>query len=196
MVLELLSNRLRVGTMFLVFFMFVSNASATTMVFADLERMIEISDIIVEGTVVKQNTFVSEKLGGHLVTTTTIRTKQMFHGEKKEYYSFTQWGGELDGTMAKIPGDAAFKIGEDVVLFLTKPKHANEKGHLFLSLLAQSKYSVSLGETKMVSRDLSDVAFLNPKTSEYSKRRDDIFKYEAFVAELKTQIAGIKGGKK
>ncbi len=192
-----LRHRSFVGAMFLMLFVWNTPAAATTMVFSDLEGMIELSDIIVEGTVVSQKTYLSEELGNHVVTTTTIEAKQVFHGEKKEFYSFTQWGGEFDGKTAHIPGDAAFKIGEEVVLFLVTPKHANEKGHLFLSLLSQSKYSVSVSnKTKMVRRDLSDVAFLDPETSKYSKRGDDFFKYDAFVAELNTQIAGIKGGKK
>ncbi|GEM_PF-6293515 len=180
---------------FLVTLFFSAQASATTMVFADLEKMIEISDLIVEGTVVSQNTYVSEELG-HVVTTTKIKTTTVFYGKEEASYSFTQWGGDYDGKMAHIPGDAAFKIGEKVVLFLATPKHKNEKGFLFLSLLAQSKYTVTnSGTKKMVTRDLSDVAFVDPDTTTFSKKGDDFYKYDVFVAELNAQIAGIKGAK-
>lgn len=173
--------------------MFASTAHATVMKYADLTMLVEISDVIVQGTVVKE-TFLQED--GHTVTRTEIKVSRTFLGEPLKTRVFQQWGGVADEKTSGVPGDARFEIGEEVILFMhTAPKSPG----LFLSALGQSKYKVLKEKGgPQVWRKLDDLAFLEEGSAptRVSARPDEKLGYDSFVAELEALIAAMKGGAK
>lgn len=183
--LSLLAALLSVG-------LFVSTASATVMKYTDVERLIEISDVIVHAEVVDQTTYY-DKTQKRVVTDTTLGVKRAFYGKVGEKVTIQQWGGTYKGQTHTIPGDARFEPGEEVIVFL----HRGE-GVIALSALGQAKFSVEkTDDGKLVSRDLSDIAFMieDPSgTKKIAHLPGETRSFASFVAELEAQIAGIKGG--
>lgn len=171
----------------------VSSASATIMKHADLPRLVEISDVIVHGKVAEQDTYFDEDQQ-RVVTDVTISVKRNYHGAEGDSVTFQQWGGELNGTLHKIPGDASFENGEEVVVFL----HRGDGGVTALSALGQSKFQVLRnGGRTMVLRNLSEMSFLLDKSdgsTEITHMPDEKHGLESFSAELEALVAGIKGG--
>lgn len=172
-----------------------SMAWATVMKFADLGRLIELSDVIVHGTVVDQKTYFD--MGqGFVVTDTTVRTDTPLFGKIGPNVTFQQWGGTHEGRRHVLPGDATFTKGEEVILFLYRGNEGSNQG-LFLSAMAQSKYRVYKREDgrTMVVRDLDQVAFLvAPGQPGMQHRQERPETLKSFLATLESEIAAIKGG--
>lgn len=174
---------------------FTSVASATVMRFADLVMLVEISDTIVQGKVVKE-TFLKEQGSDDVVTRTEIEVSRTFLGKTQKKIVFQQWGGIMDGKTSGVPGDARFEVGEEVVLFLHSAK--KEPG-LFLSAMGQSKYRVIReGKNVNVFRSLADMSFLVEGTAptKLEAKKDETLGYDSFTAELESLIAAIKGDSK
>lgn len=173
--------------------LFVSTASATVMKYADLEKLVEISDIIVYAKVTDQKTYF-DKQQNRIVTDTTFTVEQNFLGKVGDKVTIQQWGGTYKGKTLIIPGDAHFDQGEETIVFL----HKGPDGVVALSALGQSKYSVvPTKEGKLVSRDLSDIGFLigGPDSQQTIKHLpNETRSFASFVAELQSLVAGIKGG--
>ncbi len=174
---------------------FTSVASATVMRFADLVMLVEISDTIVQGKVVKE-TFLKEQGSDDVVTRTEIEVSRTFLGKTQKKIIFQQWGGIMDGKTSGVPGDARFEVGEEVVLFLHTAK--KEPG-LFLSAMGQSKYRVIReGKNVNVFRSLADMSFLveGVAPTKLEAKKDETLGYDSFTAELESLIAAIKGDSK
>ncbi|MFP4599728.1 MAG: hypothetical protein ACLFVJ_15830 [Persicimonas sp.] len=170
--------------------LFVSSASATVMKHADLERLIEISDFIVHGRIVEQDTYFDEEQD-RVVTDTTISIERDFTGQLDDKVTIQQWGGEHDGKFHSIPGDARFESDEEVIVFL----HQGDDDVIALSALSQAKYSVeTTDDGKLVSRDLSDITFYieGPDGGNVKHVPGETRSYASFVAELEALVAGIK----
>ncbi|AWV90485.1 hypothetical protein [Bradymonas sediminis] len=182
-----------------------STASATVMKYADLEGLIEISDIIVEGSVAEQKVYFDEAQG-RVVTDTTFKIERKFLGEVDSKVTIQQWQGTHKGITTQIPGDPNFDKGESVIVFL----HRGPDGVVALSAMAQSKFSIfPTAQGKLVSRNFSDLSILlddaalkklvapaknEPSAGQIVKLPKETRSYESFVAELESLIAGIKGG--
>lgn len=171
--------------------LFASTASATVMTYADLDRLVEISDVIVHGTVTEQHSYLDDEQE-RVVTDTTLEVERNFYGASSEEVTFQQWGGEYDGEIHRIPGDAQFQEGEEVVLFL----HEGD-GVLAPAALGQSKFQVrEFGdEGKVASRDFSDIELLieRPDGSQrMAELPDETRLFESLTAELETLVAAIK----
>ena len=166
-------------------------ASATVMVYADLARLVEISDVVVQGQVVGQRTYHAEG-DGTLVTDTTVRVERRFMGEVGQTVTFQQWGGELKEKAAWVPGDARFEPDEEVIVFLRRgPDH---QPGLYLSAMGLSKYRVlGSGPDAVVVRHMDDLAVVGAD-GQITHRDDEKSGYASFTAELETLVAGIKGG--
>ncbi len=169
-----------------------SNAAATVMRYADMARLIEISDVIVHGTITEQKT-IFDKDRGHIVTNTTLKVKHAFLGDVTQSVRFQQWGGTFEDTTSYIPGDAHFEKNEEVVLFLRRGYDGDNK--LYLSALSQAKYKVhrtNSGEA-VISRDLSELSFVLPEDVKPVGGIDEAASGElSFYATLESLIAGIK----
>ena len=118
-------------------------AEATTMVYADVDRLTEISDLVVHGVITDQRVFIGDF--GNISTEWTVHVSETWKGEEYDVIRFSQFGGEMDGNVLYIPGDARFEIGEEVVLFL----HGEGPDQLFLSAMGQSKYEVDRLEPEL-----------------------------------------------
>lgn len=180
----------------IIAFAFATVASATVMLYADLPRLVELSDLIVQGRVVDQNTFY-DKEADEIATITTFEVDRAYYGDVRqgEKVKFRQWGGEYDDKVARIPGDAQFAPYEESVLFLTDGK-GEFAGMRYLVALGQSKYTVvrKNGYDPFVVRNLGDLAFMDADTKRVTPRQDERRSLDSFTAELQTLVAGIKGG--
>src|SRR5690554_2074218 len=169
-----------------------SSAAATVMRYADMSRLIEISDVIVHGTVAEQKTFFDENRG-HIVTNTTLNIKHTFLGDVTQTVRFQQWGGKLEDKTAFIPGDAHFEKNEEVILFLRRGYEGDNT--LYLSALSQAKYKVHRNEDgkAIIGRDLSELSFVLPEDAKPVSVVDEAVSGEmSFYATLESLIAGIK----
>lgn len=170
--------------------LFVSSASATVMKYAGIDRLIEISDVIIHADVLEQKTYF-DKEQNRVVTDTTFGVNRAFYGDVGEKVTIQQWGGEHNGQTHFIPGDAQFEIGEEVVVFLHEGKDV-----VALSALGQAKFSVEkTNEGKLVTRDLSDITFMLEQNGQQKLGHlpGETRSFESFVAELEALVAGIKG---
>jgi len=169
-------------------------ASATVMLYTDVARLVELSDVVVQGRVVDQNSFFDEERD-EIATITTVEVDHVFLGDGiGQTIQFRQWGGEWADRLARIPGDAQFEPYEECILFLVDGK-GEFAGMRYLTALGQSKYTVMRhGGRVHVMRHLGDLAFLDPESNAIAPRRDEGWDYDVFVAELEALVAGIKGG--
>lgn len=170
-----------------------TTAAATVMVYFDLPKMIEESDVIVQGTVVSQKSSIDEQTN-QPYTITTFKVQHAFLGKPGETLKFRQFGGpEPGGLKSRIPGDAQFEVGEECILFLVDGK-APHIGMHFLTALGQSKYKVVRDADAHVVRDFSGVAFYDNEKNVMQHRDGEVRALDSFIPELQTLIAGIKGG--
>lgn len=184
-----------------------TSAGATVMKYADAARLIEISDTIVQGTVVEQKSYF-DKAQEQVVTDTTIAVEKTFLGKPQKTITLQQFGGTYEGRTSFIPGDARFETKKEVIVFL----HRGSDGVVALSALGQAKYDVSTNASgeKIVTRDFSDISFLlNADGAKGSAQppvktgaqldaklvrlEAEVRDHDSFVAELEALIAGIKG---
>lgn len=192
-----------VAAFFFSFSLFSTPASATVMKYADVEQLIEISDIIVQGTVAEQKVYF-DQAQGRVVTDTTFKIERKFLGKVEQTVTIQQWRGTHKGITSAIPGDPNFEKGEEVIIFL----HRGTDGVVALSAMGQSKFSIfPTAQGKLVSRDFSDLGILLQPSKhaklplpaaqapgQIVKLPTETRAYDSFVAELEALIAGIKGG--
>lgn len=170
-----------------------SVASATTVLYMDLVKLIEASDVIVRGTV-ESSEFKYDEKRQNVMTHYTVTVQESFFGKTEKQLTFVQWGGMWNGNASRIPGDAKFNKGEDTILFLNE-----HQGTLYLAALGQSKYAVTKSKDgkRIVSRDLSDIGFFRQGDDIPVISKDvETAELDAFVPELQSLIAAVKGGLK
>jgi hypothetical protein len=115
--------------------------SAATMRYVSLEHLTQLSAVVARGTVAVDG--ISVDAGwGRITTTWSVQVSHCLVGDCDAPVVFHQWGGELDGVVEAIPGDAAFQPGEDVLVFLRR----GEDGRLWPTALAQSRFAVEGGD--------------------------------------------------
>lgn len=111
-------------------------ANAATMLYADVERLTEVSDVVVIGQIVASEVYVGNE--NRITTRWTVAVEQTLAGPHNDIVQFTQWAGSLDGSTQHVPGDAVIEEGARVVLFL----HGDAPTELSLSALGQAKWSI------------------------------------------------------
>lgn len=172
-----------------------TSVGATVMRYVDLARLVELSDVIVQGHVASQSTRV-DKETQKLLTTTTVRVDNAFLGEPGRTVAFEQWGGETEEVRSAIPGDATFREDEEVIVFLVDGV-GKFAGGRYLAALSQSKFTIDrTGAKPTVERDFTNVAILEPDSGEIAERSQKPIPLENFIPELESLIAGIKGGQR
>lgn len=128
-----------------------------------------LSDAVVVATVTHQAVSRHAEWG-RAVTASTIAVEQVLLGQAPEVLTIQQLGGELDGELLYIPGDARLAVGHRVVLFLK-----NDGGDWFLTAMEQSKYDVVPtidGET--LERELSGGLFVHDATGHLVEFHGDV----------------------
>ena len=68
-----------------------------------------------------------------------LEIEEALHGAAPATLELAQYGGEVDGRVHFLSGDAELKPGERCVLFI---KHVKSEGIWYLTALAQSKYAI------------------------------------------------------
>lgn len=90
------------------------------------------------------------------VTLTTVSVSEVLYGEAPSTLTIEQLGGEYEGHTLYIAGDARLKVGEQVVLFLTK-----RQGQWMMTAMEQSKYAVEPSvDGPVLHRELTSNFFL------------------------------------
>lgn len=107
----------------LLAFALASGAAATVVDLSKMETLVEKADAIVEGDV---EAVESKVVGGHIETTIQVKMTKKYKGALKgDRLTLTQLGGAVKKPVPlaqAVPGLAAFKPQESVVLFLsTRP---------------------------------------------------------------------------
>ena len=121
--------------------LFAMSAWATTLLKLDLKALVAQSEQIVEG---KVHTITSKKIGGRIYTDITLTVINRFKGAGKTQVTFRQLGGRVGDLTTYVPGQASFRTGEHVVVFLERPGN-NKKYPLVVTGMVQGKFKVVLG---------------------------------------------------
>jgi hypothetical protein len=136
-----------------------SAARATVAIPLTLKQLTKQSHVVVHGTVLAQES-VWDSLDRKIYTYSRIGVLHGLKGGMTDTEIMVrQWGGTVGKLVMKIAGNADLKVGEEVVLFLTK-----DSQHHFVVAMAQGKFKVRADATgrKTVSRDTKGMAFWVP----------------------------------
>ncbi len=169
---------------FLLFSLCAPTAQGLVMELLPLQELTRRVDLVVRGRVVSQSA-AREAPGKDIWTTTTLRVVQTLKGPSvPETLRFRQIGGTVDGVTEMIPGDAAFRPGEEVIVFLARTPRG-----LVLYGFSQGKFTVRFDPVigaRVVDRDLSHAGLVSRDGSlpRYAPARLD-----DFVAEVQSYAA-------
>lgn len=111
-------------------------ASATTAVFLDEVTHATSSTAVVVAEVVKQEVD-RHPVYGRARTTSHLAVREVVAGEAPASVALRQLGGELDGKLLHIPGDARIEAGQRGVFFLRQVE-----GEWYLTAMEQSFYEL------------------------------------------------------
>lgn len=137
-----------------------ANARATVVVDLPLEEMARQAPLVVQGFVEARTSSWSDD-GERIITRTQIRVTGNLKGASGSYITLRQTGGEVDGLIAHIPGDARLQVGEEVVLFL-EPL-ARHRDEFVLAGMAASKFRIRRDDTGIIAeRSFDDLSFAHP----------------------------------
>lgn len=172
------------------------SAAAAVVEYASLSDLAELSDAAVRGEVVEMETSFRDE-EERIVTHVEIEVRETYMGDRGdigERVEIEQWGGTYRGTTVRVPGDASFDVGEEVVVFLRRGDDRSGETY-FLTALAQSKYTVQRGpETPLVSRDLSQLTFTAPNSGEMFEVEGRVEPLESFEARIRSLVDDESGG--
>lgn len=127
-------------------------AEATVAVQVDRPQLVEMSDLVVRATVLDATSRWNEDRT-QIITLTRVAVTQHLKGAGPTELVVRQFGGEVDGLVSRVSGDARLEAGADVVLCLRRGV-----GVVYLTAMAQSVWYVgpqASGATPEVHRDLA-----------------------------------------
>jgi len=127
-------------------------AEATVAVQVDRPQLVEMSDLVVRATVLGATSRWNEDRT-QIITLTRLAVTQHLKGAGATELVVRQFGGEVDGLVSHVSGDARLEAGADVVLCLRRGA-----GVVYLTAMAQSVWYVNpqvSGATPEVHRDLA-----------------------------------------
>lgn len=140
----------------------VSPAQATLLVYRSLDQQIQTAASIVRGRVVQKHSFVYQG-NGHIYTDVRLHLLETLKGQAPHELVIRQLGGTVGERTTLIAGSARFVVGEEVVVFLEKPRHPE---FLFVQDLGAGKYTVFLHEGRtLLRRNVDGLAFYRHTTN-------------------------------
>ena len=169
-------------------------ADATVVVQVDRAQLVGMSDLVVRATVGNAQTRWSDD-HARILTYTRLTVTQYLKGTGPTELVLRQMGGEIDGLVSRIAGDAHLTPGQDVVLCLRQGD-----GVVFLTAMAQSAWYVTAqpGATPVASRDLSGLTFarmidgrmtlVEPTTTEGAESLPRLLQRPAAVSRPASQL--------
>jgi hypothetical protein len=110
---------------------------ATTLAHLDTHALVGQSHAIVIGRVAGTRAHWNET-HTRIVTDVDVDVSQSLKGAAASRVTLTQLGGEVDGVRVSVAGCAAFRPGEEALLFVWHDAH----GHSQLTGLAQGKFEI------------------------------------------------------
>ena len=110
---------------------------ATTLAHLDTRTLTRSSPQIVIGRVVVARAHWNEA-HTRIVTDVDVAVSETLKGVPAERVTLTQLGGEVDGVKVSVAGCAAFRPGEEALLFVWR----DARGHAQLTGLAQGKFEI------------------------------------------------------
>ncbi len=126
-------------------------AEATVAIQLDRAQLVEMSDLVVRATVSDVRCTWSEDRA-RIVSLTRLRVNQYLTGGGESELVLRQFGGEVDGLVSRISGEAYLTPGQEVVLCLRRGA-----GVVYLTAMSQAVWYVDApqGAPVTVHRDLS-----------------------------------------
>ncbi len=118
---------------------------------ADIASLTVASDAVVRGQVVRMESHAGEG-GGQIFTTVTLRTLETWKGEMLPEVAVLVAGGIVGDLDQIVQGSAAFRPGEEVVVFLQK----RVRGVYGVSRRALGKFSVGAARAGLPKRAIRD----------------------------------------
>ncbi len=109
-------------------------AEATSAILVSEVEQAEMSTAVVVATVTHQRPSVHPQWG-RAMTLTTLDIERVLVGKAPSSVEIQQLGGERDGQVLHVPGDATWELGERAVVYLRQVD-----GEWFLTAMEQSKY--------------------------------------------------------
>ncbi len=158
--------------------------------YADVDRLVEISDVIVHATVMERRVVIDEQRRPW--TETTVEVHHSFLGDEVTELTFHQWGADKGPRRGRIAGDPRLEPDQEVLLFLRRD---TERDGLSLAALAQAVYYVDEREGRQVLyRDLSDLSLLAPgdDKSQVIRHDEPPHDWSIFVSILKSHLEDTK----
>lgn len=133
-----------------------ATAVATTVLDMPLDELARRSPVIVEGVVTTQQ--VRRTPDQRIETLTTINVTRSFRQNVSRQLVVWQGGGTVGDVTHAIPGDATFREGEEVLLFL-EPAPAHKGGFVLVAMSA-AKFSIDRAAAEPVAfRDVRGLGF-------------------------------------
>ncbi len=144
-------KRAAVGLALSALMLLTSPAEATVAVELDRTQLVEMSDLVVRATVSAASYRWNED-HSQILTLTRLSVTQYIKGNGPSELVLRQFGGQIDGLVSHIAGDARLEPGQDVVLCLRRGA-----GVVYLTAMAQSAWFVTpvQGADPVATRDLT-----------------------------------------
>ncbi len=165
---------------------FPASGGATTMPYTTLPELVEASDLIVRGVVTDTRSFVDPETE-RITTRATIDDEVVYLGDLgRDTFEVEQWGGRVDGRTLRIPGNARWEVGQEVVVFL-EYHDGPERFPAFLVAMTQAKFDIDYdGDDPTIRRSRSGVEFVDP--GEAPGKLEEPTSLESFVSRLESLI--------
>jgi hypothetical protein len=167
----------------LVGLMFTQGAQAAAVLQQSFEEMTARSDLVVRGVAGRSRAAWE---AGRIVTSTEVSVVELIKGEPHRLVEVRQPGGVVGDVGQRVEGAATFRLGEEAVLFLQRPRRG--KGYVVLGMSAGKVrlQKTSLGTVAV--RELEGIAFVAPGEGAGGLRalpREDLGSAEQFLARVR-----------
>jgi hypothetical protein len=163
-----------------------SMAVATTVQKMSLRDLAKKSDAIVLASVEDQSARYDSRK--EIFTYITLRVLEPVKGPKKgDVITIRELGGTVGNIASIVPGTPSFKVGEEVVIFLTGKDTA---GYPWVMGLEQGKYSVTTDERgeKHVRNEIGGLTVVSPGGKAPEADGAAAQPLQAFLDGLRTQL--------
>ncbi|TNE51431.1 MAG: hypothetical protein EP343_04870 [Deltaproteobacteria bacterium] len=139
-----------------------STANATSVLQLSQEQMVEMSNLIVRGKVLKQKSIWGPKKMG-IVTLVTIQVlEEMVGRTAPKEVIVRHFGGQIGNEKVHIAGFPTFTNGNEVVVFLQSSKYLPKEEYLLIGL-SQGKYVVQRPEANTDTKTTPNVSTVKPE---------------------------------
>lgn len=166
-------------------------AGASSALREDLQSLAQGADAVVHGRVLA---VTSRWNGDHtrILTDVDVEVVEALKGEPGPRVRITQPGGEVGGLGQHVAGLAAFRTGEEVVVFLGR--RGGTQGAYAVRGLAQGKFRVERGArgALAVPEAASDLELVDPATGQPTASGLRPQRLDALKAAVRTALKGAK----